>query len=103
MNEQEREELERLKRRQWRLEQELKLLGTHLSELELRLHENPPATQRATPSEAPRTHVGPPPIPKPATHASASPSVGSHLRHGWCKAGGRQLECAASALGTNIA
>ena len=76
MNEQERSELERLKQRQARLEQELALFATQIKTLEQRLsQEQPQAAQKEVrPPEAAPVFVPPvpaPPVIPPAASAAA--------------------------------
>src|SRR5260370_4074676 len=66
MNEQERSELELLKQRQARLEQELGLLSSQLKLLDQRLTQPKPAQPQATPATPPLIRMPPPPIIAPS-------------------------------------
>jgi hypothetical protein len=132
MNEQERSELERLKQRQVRLEQELALFATQIRTLEQRLsQEQPQAAQKEVrPPEAAPVFIPPvpaPPVIQPAvsaagkfqapgerasTSATATPGTPKlHLRtesrqtslaKGLCRCCGGQIEFPAGAAGDTV-
>src|SRR6266851_4420197 len=123
MNEQERWELDHLKQRQARLEQELGLLSSQLKLLDERLSQPKPAQPQSTPVTPPPIWMPPPPIIAPSlpggmpataqAHGPGStdqpqptrlriPLEQSDFLKAFCKSCGGHLEFPAASLGDTI-